>query len=80
MHAYYYCIVCMIINYCFGRVIYIKMCIANAEIFFYFTPGIYFLSVGKMLQTTGIPAKPAGIPVGFASPEKFEFKSGFVRY
>ena len=55
--------VCMIINYCFGRVIYIKMCIiANAEIFFYFTPGIHFLSVGKLLETTGIPAKPAGKP------------------
>ena len=55
--------VCMIIYYCFGRVIYIKMCIANAEISFYFTPGIHFLSVGKLLETTGIPAKPAGKPV-----------------
>ena len=62
MHAYYYCIVCMIINYCFDKVIYIKMCIANAEISFYFTPGIYFLSVRKLLETTGIPAKPADIP------------------
>ena len=62
MHAYYYCIVCMIINYCFGKVIYIKMCIANAEISFYFTPGIHFLSVGKLLETTSIPAKPAGKP------------------
>ena len=52
----------MIINYCFGKVIYIKTCIANAEISFYFTPGIYFLSVGKLLETTGIPAKPAGKP------------------
>ena len=52
----------MIINYCFGKVIYIKMCIANAEIYFYFTPGIHFSSVGKLLETTGIPAKPAGKP------------------
>ena len=54
--------VCMIINYCFGRVIYIKMCIVNAEISFYFTPWIHFLSVKKLHETTGIPAKPAGKP------------------
>ena len=52
----------MIINYYFGRVIYIKICIANAKISFYFTPEIHFLSVGKLLETTGIPAKPAGKP------------------
>ena len=54
--------VCVIINYCFGKVIYIKTCIANAEISFYFTPGIHFLSVEKLLETTDIPAKPAGKP------------------
>ena len=54
--------VCMIIYYCFGRVIYIKMCIVNAEISFYFTPGIHFLSVEKLLETTGILAKPVGKP------------------
>ena len=53
----------MIIYYCFGRVIYIKMCIANAEISFYFTPEIYFLSIRKLLETTGKPVKPAGKPV-----------------
>ena len=63
MHAYYYCIVCMIINYCFGKVIYIKICIANAEISFYFIPGIHYLSVGNLLVTTGIPVKLAGKPV-----------------
>ena len=52
----------MIINYYFAKVIYIKTCIANAEISFCFTPGIHFLSVGKLLETTGIPAKPAGKP------------------
>ena len=70
----------MIIYYCFGRVIYIKMCIANAEISFYFTPGIHFLSVGKLLETTGIPAKPAGIPVRTVSTGEFEFKLAFVRF
>ena len=34
--------VCMIINCCFGVVIYINMCIAHAEISFYFTPGNHF--------------------------------------
>jgi len=38
------------------------MCIANAEISFYFTPGIHFLSVGKLQETTGIPEKLAGKP------------------
>ena len=79
--------VCMIINYCFGKVIYIKMYIANAEISFYFTPGIYFLSAGKLLETTGIPAKPAGkpvypagIPVRTVTTGKFEFKFSFGRF
>ena len=55
--------VCMIINCCFGVVIYINMYKARAEISFYFTPGIHFLSIGKLLETTGIPAKSAGKPI-----------------
>ena len=63
------------------------MYIANAEISFYFTPGIYFLSAGKLLETTGIPAKPAGkpvypagIPVRTVTTGKFEFKFSFGRF
>ena len=41
--------VCIIITHCFGRVIYIKMCIAHVEISFYFTPGINFSSGEKIL-------------------------------
>ena len=38
--------VCMIINCCFGVVIYINMCIAHAKIFIYFTTGNHFKTVG----------------------------------
>ena len=55
--------ICIIINCCFGVIIYINICIAHAEISFYFTPGIYFVTVGKFLKITDKPAKPAGIPV-----------------
>ena len=34
--------VCMIINYCFGAVFYINMCIAHAKISFYFAPENHF--------------------------------------
>ena len=77
----------MIINSCFGVIIYINMCIAHAKISFYFTPGIHFLSIEKLLETTGIPAKPAGkpvypagIPVRTVTTGKFEFKISFGRF
>ena len=43
--------VCMIVNYCFGVVFYINMCIAHAKIFIYFTPRNHFKTVGFLFKS-----------------------------